>query len=380
MNMNYLLNDDQRSILDLARKFTLAEILPKAAELDRNAEFPEAIYQRAQEIGLIGVTIPIEYGGHGLGTTELVLISEAFAYGCVGVATSLGLNALVTEGLLIAGDKKHKHEYLSRMAQGDLGCWGLTEPDAGSDVAGIRTHARNVGNDYVINGSKIWITNASKSSFMIVFAKTKLDSGNKGLTAFIIDRNTPGLEVGPPLKKMGQRASPACEIFLKDVVVPRQSILGEEGKGFQLAMKSFDRSRPMVAAFAVGLIQRCVDEALAYSRTRRTMGKPIIEHQVIGHRLAEMRLRLEASRLLTYQAAWRLDNNLQATIQSSCAKSYACDSAMWAASEAVQIHGGIGYSAELPIEKLFRDAKLLQIYEGTSEIQYNIILREMQKE
>lgn len=378
--MDFQLTDEQIAIFDLAHKFAVAEIKPTAAALDREAAFPSVIHRKAHDLGLLGVTIPIAYGGHGLGAVELVLTSEALAYGCAGVATSLGLNALITEGLLVAGSEAQKREYLNRMAQGGLGCWGLTEPGAGSDVAGIKTHAHKVGDKYVINGSKIWITNASMASFMILFAKTNREAGHKGITAFVVERTTPGIEVGAPLRKMGQRASPACEVFLSDVVVPETSLLGKEGQGFSIAMASFDRSRPMVAAFAMGLIQRCLDETLAYARTRHTMGRPIVEHQVIGHRLAEMRLRLEASRLLTHQAAWRLDSGLPATLQSSCAKLYACDSAMWAASEAVQIHGGIGYSADLPIEKLFRDAKLLQIYEGTSEIQHNIILREMQKE
>jgi len=378
--MDFQLHEEQLAIFDLARKFAIAEIKTSAAALDLEARFPSAIHRKAHELGLLGVTIPTAYGGHGLGSMELVLTSEAFAYGCAGVATSLGLNALITEGLIIAGNDSQKREYLSRMAEGGLGCWGLTEPGAGSDVAGIKTHARKVGNDYVINGSKIWITNASEASFMLLFARTNPEAGHKGLTAFVVERTTPGIEVGAPLRKMGQRASPACEVFLTDLVVPAKNILGQEGEGFGVAMASFDRSRPMVAAFALGLIRRCLDESLAYARTRQTMGRPIVEHQIIGHRLAEMRLRLEASRLLTYQAATRLDSGLPATIYSSCAKSYACDSAMWAASEAVQIHGGIGYSADLPIEKLFRDAKLLQIYEGTSEIQHNIILREMLKE
>lgn len=378
--MDFQSNEEQVAILDLARKFAVDEIKPTADALDLAAAFPSAIHRKAHELGLLGVTIPVAYGGHGLGTMELVLTSEAFAYGCAGVATSLGLNALITEGLCIAGSERQKQEYLGRMAQGGLGCWGLTEPGAGSDVAGIRTHARKVGDKYVINGSKIWITNASMASFMIVFAKTDPEAGHRGLSAFVVERTVPGIDVGPPLRKMGQRASPACEVFLSDVVVPETNLLGKEGQGFSLAMASFDRSRPMVAAFAVGMIQRCLDETLAYARIRHTMGRPIVEHQIVGHRLAEMRLRLEASRLLTHQAAWRIDNGLPATLQSSCAKLYACDSAMWAASEALQIHGGIGYSADLPIEKLFRDAKLLQIYEGTSEIQHNIILREMHKE
>lgn len=375
--MNFDLPLEQRMLFDVASRFAREEIAPIAGEMDRQAAFPLDIHRKAHELGLLGVTIPSDYGGHGLGTTELVLISEAFAWGCVGMATTLGLNPLVTEALVLAGNEAQKRTYLTRMAEGGFSCWGLTEPAAGSDVAGIKTRARKTGNNYVLNGSKIWITNASLASFMLVFARTDPEGGHKGLTAFLIERDTPGIEVGAPLSKMGQKASPTCEIFFNDVVVPGANIVGAEGAGFTVAMKAFDKSRPMVAAFAVGLIQRCLDEALAYARERRTMGKPIVDHQVIGHRLAEMRIKLEAARLLTRQAAWLADNGKPCTLEASCAKGFACDAAMWAATEAVQICGGMGYSTEFPVEKLFRDAKVLQIYEGTSEIQRNIVLREM---
>lgn len=366
-------------VCDLAEAFSRDEIAPIAAKMDREATFPMEVHRKAHELGLIGVTIPEEYGGHGLGTTELVLISEAFAWGCVGVATSLGLNPLVTEALVLAGTESQKRTYLGRMADGGFACWGLTEPAAGSDVAGITTRAHRVGDNYVINGGKVWITNASLASFVLAFAKTDPAAGHKGMTAFLIERDTPGLDISQPLSKMGQKASPTCEIHFNDVVVSAANILGQENDGFRLAMKSFDKSRPMVGAFAVGLIQRCLDESLNYARERHTMGRPIIDHQVIGHRLAEMRIKLEASRLLTRQSAWLADAGRPNTMEASCAKAFACDAAMWAATEAVQIHGGMGYSTEFPVEKLFRDAKILQIYEGTSEIQRNIILREMRK-
>lgn len=364
-------------VCDLAAAFSRDEIAPIAARMDREAAFPIEVHRKAHELGLLGVTIPEEYGGHGLGTTELALISEAFAHGCVGIATSLGLNPLVTEALVLAGSEQQKRTYLGRMADGGFACWGLTEPAAGSDVAGITTRARRVGDSYVINGGKVWITNASLASFVLAFAKTDPAAGHKGMTAFLIERDTPGLEISPPLSKMGQKASPTCEIHFNDVEVPAANILGVENDGFRLAMKSFDKSRPMVGAFAVGLIRRCLDESLNYARERCTMGRPIIDHQVIGHRLAEMRIKLEASRLLTFQSAWLADAGRPNTLEASCAKAFACDAAMWAATEAVQIHGGMGYSTEFPVEKLFRDAKILQIYEGTSEIQRNIILREM---
>ena len=215
------------------------------------------------------------------------------------------------------------------------------------------------------------------AEFFVVFAKTDPQGGYKGLSAFIVSADTEGLSVGAPISKMGQKAAPACEVFLDNVFVPDDQLLGEEGSGFNIAMKVFDRSRPMVAAFGVGLIQRCLDESLAYARERESMGRPLIAHQAIAHKLADMRMRLETARLLTYQAAWRLDNGLNNTIEASMAKVNAADSAMWAATETIQIFGGMGYSTEYPAEKLFRDAKVLQIYEGTSEIQRNIIAREL---
>jgi acyl-CoA dehydrogenase len=377
--MNFELSAEQRMLVDLADDFSRNEIAPIAAEMDRKGEFPLAVHRKALDLGLLGVTIPEQYGGHGLGTTELVLISEAFARGCLGIATSLGLNPLVTEALVLAGDERQKKIYLCRMAEGGFACWGLTEPAAGSDVAGITTRARKVGDDYILDGGKIWITNASLASFMLVFAKTDPAAGHKGMTAFLFESDTPGVEVGPQLSKMGQKASPTCQIFFKDVVLPSSAILGREGQGFELAMKSFDKSRPMVGAFGVGLIHRCLDESLAYARERKTMGRPIADHQVISHRLAEMRIKLEAARLLTRQSAWLADAGKPNTLEASCAKAYACDAAMWSATEAVQIHGGMGYSTEFPVEKLFRDAKVLQIYEGTSEIQRNIIFREIRR-
>jgi acyl-CoA dehydrogenase len=262
----------------------------------------------------------------------------------------------------------------------EFGAYAVTEPAAGSDVARIGTRAVRKGDRYVINGSKVWISNAPLASMFVVFAKTDAEAGHKGISAFFVDRDTPGLSVGPPLGKLGQKASPAAEVFFEDVEAPASALIDNEGSGFLIAMRVFDRSRPMIAALALGLMQRCLDEALQYARTRHTMGQPIIEHQAIGHKLADMALRTEAARLLTEQAAWMLDTGRRNTLQAAYAKTFAADSAMWAATEAVQIFGGMGYSTEYPVEKLFRDAKVLQIYEGTSEIQRNIIARELARQ
>lgn len=375
--MQFELTQEQKQIQSLAQQFANNEIKPIAAQADQNAQFPMSIYDNAFSLGLLNSSLPQEYGGAGLGCMELVLITEALCYGCLGIGAALCINSLAAEPILIAGTLEQKTKYLSRLTSGAMASFALTEPSAGSDVASIKTKAEKVQGGYRLTGSKIWISNANMAEFFVVFAKTDPQGGYKGLSAFIVSADTEGLSVGAPISKMGQKAAPACEVFLDNVFVPDDQLLGEEGSGFNIAMKVFDRSRPMVAAFGVGLIQRCLDESLAYARERESMGRPLIAHQAIAHKLADMRMRLETARLLTYQAAWRLDNGLNNTIEASMAKVNAADSAMWAATETIQIFGGMGYSTEYPAEKLFRDAKVLQIYEGTSEIQRNIIAREL---
>ncbi len=375
--MQFELTQEQKQIQSLAQQFANNEIKPIAAQADQNAQFPMSIYDNAFSLGLLNSSLPQEYGGAGLGCMELVLITEALCYGCLGIGAALCINSLAAEPILIAGTHEQKTKYLSRLTSGAMASFALTEPSAGSDVASIKTKAEKVQGGYRLTGSKIWISNANMAEFFVVFAKTDPRGGYKGLSAFIVPADTEGLSIGAPISKMGQKAAPACEVFLDNVFVPDEQLLSEEGNGFNIAMKVFDRSRPMVAAFGVGLIQRCLDESLAYARERESMGRPLIAHQAIAHKLADMRLRLETARLLTYQAAWRLDNGLNNTIEASMAKVNAADSAMWAATETIQIFGGMGYSTEYPAEKLFRDAKVLQIYEGTSEIQRNIIAREL---
>lgn len=375
--MQFALNDEQRQIQALADQFSSNEIQPRAAAADRDATFPMVVHEQAVALGLVNTSLPESLGGSGLGSLDLVLITEALCRGCLGIGTALCINALAAEPLLIAGNDAQQAEYLGRIARGAFASFALTEPVAGSDVASIATHAKRVAGGYRLSGAKIWISNATLADFFIVFAKTDPEYGHKGMTAFIVPADSHGLSVGEPLSKMGQKAAPTAEVFFDQVFVPSELRLGDEGSGFSLAMKVFDRSRPMVAAFGVGLIQRCMDEALMYASSRESMGKTLIGHQAIAHRLADMRLRLEAARLLTYQAAWRLDNGQSNTLEASMAKLYSADAAMWAATEAVQIFGGMGYSTEYPVEKLFRDAKVLQIYEGTSEIQRNIIAREL---
>ncbi|HMM40853.1 MAG TPA: acyl-CoA dehydrogenase family protein [Thermomicrobiales bacterium] len=375
--MDFRLTDEQQAARDLAREFAEREIVPVAAELDQQHAFPREVIAKAQQAGLTSLTIPEEFGGAGASLTTLALASEQFGWGCAGIATSLGINTLTADPIIIAGSHEQKREYLGRMTEGALGAYALTEPAAGSDVAALTTRARRVGDDYVLNGSKIWISNAPHAEFFVVFATTDPAAGRNGISAFVIERDTPGVDVGNPLPKLGQRASHASEIFFNDVVVPSGNRLGNEGDGFLIAMGVFDRSRPMISAISVGVIQRCLDESLGYATERVTMGQPIIRHQSVGNKIAEMGMRAEAARLLTYQAASLYDAGERNTLAASYAKAFAADSAMWAANEAVQIFGGNGYSEEFPVAKLFRDAKLLQIYEGTSEIQRVIMVREI---
>jgi acyl-CoA dehydrogenase len=374
--MEFNLNDEQRLIQQTAHDFAEKEIYPVSAYHDENSKWPAEILQKAWEIGLLNITVPESYGGPGLGFLDLVLVTEQLAWGCIGICAPCSLNALAAE-VILQGNEEQKHLYLSRLVSGELCAYTVTEPGAGSDVAAIQTRAVKRGNEYILNGNKIWISNAPYSGFLTVLAKTDPQAGHKGMSFFLVEKNAVGVEVGKPIPKMGQKASHASEVFLNDVVVTKDALIGEEGDGFKIAMKAFDGSRPMVAAFGVGLIQRCLDLSLEYAKERKTFGKPIIEHQAIAHKLADMKIRLDAARLMTYQAAWYADSGRRNTLQASCAKAFACDSAMWAATEAVQIYGGYGYSKEFPVEKLFRDAKVLQVYEGTSEIQRNIIAREL---
>ena len=376
--MDFLFNDEERQLQQLARTFAGREIIPQAAELDRTKAFPQAIYAQALSLGLLNLTVPEAYGGAGLGCLALTLVTEELCRGCVGVGAALSINSLAADAVIHHGSEEQKQWVLPRLVAGELASYAATEPGAGSDVAGLQTRAVRDGEHYVLSGSKTWISNANLASFFVVFARTG-DGGSTGLSVFIVERGTPGLSVGEPLDKLGQRCAPTCEVFFDSCRIPASQRIGEEGQGFRIAMDAFDHSRPMVAAFGVGVHARCLEESLAYAQTRQTMGQPIIRHQLIAAKLAEMSTSLEAARLLAYRAAWLIDHGQRNTLAASQAKLFAAESVMAAATEAVQIFGGMGYSTEYPVEKLFRDAKVLQIYEGTSEIQKLVIARELQR-
>jgi acyl-CoA dehydrogenase len=377
--INFALTEEQKMLQALARDFARNEIAPVAEHYDRTAEFPLPVIEKARQAGLINTNIPMEYGGAGASLVEEAVVCEELAWGCTGISTSILINNLAAIPIIVAGSEGQKKEWLGRMTGGQLGAYAVTEPAAGSDVAGMLSTATKKGDEYVIKGSKTFISNASYSQFFVVFAYTDKAAKYKGISTFIDERDRPGFSVSKKFDKLGQRASDTAEITLDEVVVPECQRLGKEGDGFMIAMKVFDRSRPTVAASAVGLAQRALDESVKYAKERTTMGVPIIQHQGIGFMLADMAMNVEAARLLSYKAAWLVDQGQPNTKFAAFAKAFAADSAMKAATDAVQVFGGYGFMKEYPVEKLMRDCKVFQIYEGTSQIQRTIIMRELMR-
>ncbi|MGB1286333.1 MAG: acyl-CoA dehydrogenase family protein [Aggregatilineales bacterium] len=373
------LTDEQQMLQKMARDFVAKEIIPVAEEYDAHETFPQDIFDKAREVGLANTNIPEEYGGMGASMFEEALIAEEFGYGCTGIGTSVSTNGLGNLPILVGGSEEQKQYWLGErlVDNGEFVSYCVTEPAAGSNVVGMQTRAERKNGSYILNGSKTFITNASHAHFYTVFAKTDMEAGHRGMSCFVVERDTPGLTVSKKFDKMGQRASDTAEVTFENVEVPAENMLGKEGQGFMIAMRVFDFSRPGVAASAVGLLRRCLEESKKYAGERETFGKPIFQWQAIGHKIAEMAMNYEAARLLTWQAAIAVDKGAADPMRSSFAKAFASDKAMEAAVEAVQIFGGYGYMKEYPVEKLMRDCKVFQIYEGTSEIQRNIIVREL---
>lgn len=376
------LTDEQEAIVQTAREFARSEVAPVAGHLDEEGKFPAELMQKAFELGLINFEIPEAYGGLGLSCLTHSLVLEEVAWACAGVNTTLAANMLAAMPLLIAGTDEQKKKWLGRLTAGDKGkplfaCYACSEPDAGSDVAGMRTRVEKKGDEYILNGQKRWITNGGVASFCTTFATLDPKLRHKGITAFVVDMSSPGVKIGKKENKMGQRSSLTNDVIFEDVRVPRENLLGEEGGGFKVAMKTFDRSRPWIAAGAAGIIRRALDESRAYSLERKTFGVPIAQHQAVQFMLAEMAIAYETTRLLYMKASWMVDSGKLDSIVSSYAKAYGADAAMRVATDAVQIFGGYGYTKEYPVEKLMRDAKLLQIYEGTSQIQRMVIARNL---
>jgi acyl-CoA dehydrogenase len=378
--LNFDLSEEQSALSETARRFTRERIIPVAAAADRDAVFPRDVFEQAWQLGLINTTVPGEYGGAGLGELDNAIITEQLAYGCTGIQTSMLANTLAGTPIKLAGNEAQKKKYLGLLtSEPRFAAYCTTEPSGGSDVAAMKTQFKQVGSDYVLNGEKCWITNASLASFYVVFATGDPGKKHKGIAAFIVDRDTPGLKVGKHEDKLGQRASDTAAVHFEDVKVSRDNLLAPEGEGFKLAMETFNQTRPDIGAMATGLMQRCLDESVSYARERKAFGVPIGEHQLVGAMLADMAIRTEATRLLYQKAAWNLDHGVRMPIASAFAKAFGADAAMQVSIDAVQVFGGNGYVKDYPVEKLMRDAKVLQIYEGTSQIQRLVIARALLK-
>jgi acyl-CoA dehydrogenase len=375
-----MLTDEQRALRELAHDFAEKEIRPREAQYDRDMIHPADVVAKAHEIGLMNLHIPPELGGPGLHLVEEVLVDEELCWGCSGIGTAIMGNGLGAAPVLIAGSDEQKRRWLPPLLDEPILCsFALTEPNAGSDVSGIQATATRRGDEYVLNGSKMFITNAGYADWFVVFVSTDRERGHRGLTALIVELNSEGVVIEQHLDKMGQRSTDTCAVALQDVVVPAANRLGEEGDGFKIAMQTLDGTRPGTAVGAVGVARAAFEHACEYSKTRVQFGQPIAMNQGVNFLIADMATKIEASRLLCWQAAWMVDSGSgrKATLYSSMAKRFAADTAMEVTTDAVQIFGGYGYMKEYPVEKLMRDAKLYQIYEGTSQIQRLVIARDI---
>ncbi len=374
--VDFTLTDEQKSLRELAHDFAEKEIRPVAWEYDRDGTWPKEIIEKAWQVGLMNTHIPEAYGGPGIGAFEGALVEEELSWGCSGIQTSIGCNGLAAAPIILGGSEALKRRYLTMLTEEcRLASFCLTEPDAGSDVSGMRTTAVRRGETYVINGSKCFITNGGYADFYVVYAKTDREAGHRGISAFVVERDW-GVVVDKKEDKLGQRASNTATISFNDVEVPRENLLARENEGFKLAMMTLDRTRPGVAAMATGIARAALEFASDYAKERVQFGVPIAMHEAIQFMIADMATEIEAARLLTWKSAVMLDNGERNTLVSSHAKRFAADAAMKAATEAVQIYGGYGFMKEYPVEKLFRDAKIMQLYEGTSQIQRLVIARE----
>jgi acyl-CoA dehydrogenase len=374
--VDFTLTEEQQDLREMAHDFAVKEIRPVAWEYDKDGTWPEAIIRKAWEVGLMNSQVPEAYGGAGASSLDGCLIAEELAWGCAAIATTLGANGLASAPLLLGGSEKLKKEYLGRLIEAPLlASFCLTEPDAGSDVSGMRTTAVRHGDKWVINGSKVFITNGGYANWYTVYAKTDKDAGHRGISAFVVPADA-GVVVEGHEDKMGLRASNTATISFDDCEIPADHLLGEENHGFKLAMMTLDRTRPGVAAMATGIPRAALELAIDYAKQRVQFGVPIAMHEAIQFMIADMATGVEAARLLTWKSAVLLDQGRPNTLASSHAKRFAADTAMQVTTDAVQIYGGYGFIKEYPVEKLMRDAKIMQLYEGTSQIQRLVIARE----
>jgi acyl-CoA dehydrogenase len=378
--MDFSLTTEQREIRELAIKFARNEMIPLAQKYDEEGTFPKEVFKKAWELGLINCCIPAEYGGAGFTGLDGVIIGEALAYGCMGMNTSFMANDLALLPIVIGGNDEQKKKFLTPFTEEfKIASFALTEPGNGSDAGGIKTSIKDGGDHWIINGDKMWITNAGYADLFVVYGTIDPALKHKGISAIVVEGKTAGIELGKKEDKMGHRSSDTRGVKFNNVKVPKSNMLGLPGEGWAIAMATLDHSRPLVAASALGGAQRAMDLSIQYSKERIQFGVPISKHQAVQFMIAEMGMKIEAARLLVHKAAWLCDKGEKNTEVASYAKAFASDSCMQITTDAVQIYGGYGYSKEYPVEKLMRDAKLIQIYEGTSQIQRLVMARELLK-
>ena len=374
--IGFELSDDQKQIQALARNFVKDNVTPVAAQHDRDETYPATVVEAAHEVGLLNVSVPEAVGGLGLSMLDEAIIGEEFGYGCMGIYTILMASELGIMPLLLAATPEQQQRFLAPLVEGPrLAAFALSEPNNGSDAGGLRTRAVFDGDEIVITGTKTWISNGGVADFSVVFASFDPALKHKGTVAVVVELDRPGLSTNKLHGKLGQRASPTYEMVFDDVRVPISNMLGQQGDGFKIAMRTLDKTRIPVAAGAVGVLRRALDESSKYANEREAFGRPIGQFQAIQFKLANMKIALEAARLQTWYAAWLADNDKPHAEAAAIAKAYASDSAFDAAQEAINVFGGYGYMNEYPVEKLMRDVKLNQIYEGTNEIQRVVIAR-----
>lgn len=376
--IGFTLTEEQQQLRDLAREFAENEMRPRAEHHDRTGEYPWEVVRKAHEIGLLNTHVPERWGGLGLGCLDAAIISEELAWGCTGMGTAMEANGLALEPVIQGASDYLMEKYVVPMLEAPrMAAYAVTEPNAGSDVANLGTTAVKKGDRYILNGAKMWITNAGVADWYFVLAYTDREAKYRGMTAFIVERGWKGVEVGKKEINMGQRASDTRGLTFTDVEVPEENVVGEVGGGWKLAMGAFDHTRPLVAAAAVGLARAAFEHSVRYATERRTMGRPIASHQAVAFMIADMAKDIEAARLLVWKAAAMKDAGERNTMYASMAKAFAADAAHRIASDAVQVFGGYGFNTEYPVEKLLRDSKIFQIYEGTSQIQRLVVAKEL---
>lgn len=377
--MDFALNEEHLELQEMVREFVEKEITPYAAEMDEQNHMRDGLIDKANEMGLLNVIVPEELDGPGLDSIAVATIYEELGKGCAGVATSLAANSLATVPVLLAGTDEQKKMYCDILNNGGLAAFALTEPGAGSDAGGVSTravHNKEEGT-YTLNGTKMFITNGGLAEIFLVFANTRKTGGIRGLTAFIVPKDTPGFSVGKKENKMGIRPSNTTELVLQDVVIPESYRVGREGEGFRIAMNTLDSARPFVGAVSVGIAQAALDCAVKYAKERRQFGQPIASFQMVQGMLADMAMKVETARLMVQKACWMRDQGMEFSKEAAMAKCYAADTAMQVTTDAVQVMGGYGYTKEYPVEKMMRDAKIMQIYEGTNQIQRLVIANKL---